>query len=101
VNKLIITTQFAEAVVQLLLQHELIERYYLRRVLLPGSLEINYPDDAVCQALTLWLHLAVGCGLISNYRFESSYEKLPETAFEAAERIRSLGRAFGQTLGQL
>jgi hypothetical protein len=70
VNKLIITTQFAEAVIPLLLQHELIESHW-QQSLRPGSLEINYPDDAVCQALTLWLHLAVGCGLISDYRFES------------------------------
>jgi hypothetical protein len=97
-NKLIITTQFSDTVFRLLLKHELIEPdYFVQQALRPSALEINYPDDAIEQALMFWLHLAVGCGLISDYRFESSLEsKPPETAMEAAERIRSLGRAFGQ-----
>jgi hypothetical protein len=72
VNKLIIKTQFSDTVFRLLLQHELIEPdYFVQQALRPSALEIRYPDDAISQALTLWLHLAVGCGLISDYRFES------------------------------
>jgi hypothetical protein len=70
VNRLIITTSFADAVVQLLLQYDLIETSHLANIQ-PEFVSIRYPDDAVSQCLTLWLHLAVGCGLISDYRFES------------------------------
>jgi hypothetical protein len=70
VNRLIITTHFADAVVQLLLQYDLIETNHLANIQ-TEFVSIRYPDDAISQALLFWLHLAVGCGLISDYRFES------------------------------
>ncbi len=64
--KLKIRTDFPEAVRLLLLSHQLIERSALQ-AMHPRSLDIDYPDDSLSQAMFFWLALAQGCGMISRY----------------------------------
>lgn len=73
-RKLIINTWHPDAVIKILLQHQLIEHtstWQTTSVYRSGppesQLRINYPDDALSQEIVFWFSMAVGCGLVSSY----------------------------------
>jgi hypothetical protein len=72
VNRLTITTQFADTVVRLLLQQQLVERHQIVTLqsVPSGFVEVNYPDDALSQSLVFWFALATACGLMTDYDFQ-------------------------------
>lgn len=67
-SRLEIETWHPDAVEALLLSEELIEQGTVSH---PGNvmLYVAYPDDRLSQALTYWLAMAQGCGLIREYTF--------------------------------
>jgi hypothetical protein len=63
-NKLLISTRYPVAVSSLLSKSDFVNNAEMFH----SCLEAAYPDDALSQALDLWLVLAKGCGLIDGYQ---------------------------------
>lgn len=86
-RKLIISTGYPACVISLLAQNELIAKrnnavpHELIKMgeIVPYTLEliINYPDDALSQALVFWFALAKGCGLVDHYRLVKDVKENP------------------------
>ena len=63
-NKLIIHTEYPITVAGLLRTHQLADGYSHFAGM---DLETHYPDDILSQAITFWLAMAQGCGLVESY----------------------------------
>ena len=77
-NKLIIKTVYPSTVAKILKTEQLIEDCmpHLPHVGEVEDLYVYYPDDAISQALSYWLTMACGCGLISGHEFIESWRQI-------------------------
>lgn len=68
-NKLIIYTKYPSAVATLLKTYDLVDGTpHLPDIEATENLEVYYPDDAISMALGYWFVMAIGCGLIREYK---------------------------------
>lgn len=75
-NKLTIHTKYPSVVASLLKTYDLVDGTpHLPEIGATENLEVYYPDDAISMALGYWFVMAIGCGLVREYKLEMFWEK--------------------------